>query len=87
MLSLGTQSEIAPSSDRAERRADGSHTPTIIIRHNSINMTVPGGDPEAVEHNFATKPVWLFFCSRPYPHAQHLTDFSELELGGEGLSR
>ena len=51
---FGTESEIAPSSDRAERRVDGSHEPRIIIRHHDINMAVPGGDPEALEHNIAT---------------------------------
>ena len=29
----------------------------------SIIMTVPGGDPAALEHHFAAKTVLLFFCS------------------------
>ena len=59
--SSGTQSELAPSSDRAERHVDGSHPPSITIRHHSINMTVRGGDPEALEHHSAAKTVFLFF--------------------------
>ena len=75
---LGTQSELAPSSERAERRVDGPHVSRIIIRHHSINLTVPGGDPEALEHHFAVITVLVFLCSRVCPHAEHLTDFSEL---------
>ena len=44
-------------------------------------MTVPAGDPEALEHHFAGKTVLLFFCSRhvnPMIYRHHLTDFSEL---------
>ena len=58
---LGTQSELAPSSERAERRVDGPHVSIIIIQHHSIIMTVHGGDPEALEHQFAAKPFLLFF--------------------------
>ena len=54
-------SDLAASSDRAERRVDGSHAHTTIIRHHSIDMTVPGGYPEALEHHFAAKTV-LVFC-------------------------
>ena len=53
-------SELAASSDRAERRVDGSHAPTTIIHHHSIDMTMPGGDPEALEQHFAAK-TFLFF--------------------------
>ena len=58
---LGTQCELALSSERAEQRVDDSHVPKIIIRHHSINMTVPGDDPEALEHHFAAKTVLVFF--------------------------
>ena len=74
----------APSSDRAEGpvlAVDGSHAPRTTIHHHSINITVPGGDLEALEHQFAAKPVLLLFCSRQrYPsiYGKHLTDFSEL---------
>ena len=81
---LCTQSGLAPSSDRAERRADGSHAPRIIIRHPSINMTEPGGDPAALEHHFAARTV-LFFCPPDLcirnKKPKHLTDFSELHGG------
>ena len=80
----GTQCELTPSSDGAERRVDGphgSHAPRIIIRYHSIRRTVPGGNPEALEHHLAAKIAFAFFCSRPrYPpiYAEHITDFSEL---------
>ena len=61
--SLGTKSELVPSSDRAERRADGPHASRIIIRSHSINMTVPDGDPEALEQQFAAKTVFFLFQS------------------------
>ena len=38
MSGLGTQSDLAPSSDRAELRVDGSDAPRIIIRHHSIHI-------------------------------------------------
>ena len=62
--SLGTQSELAPSSDRAERGVDGPHAPRIIIQHHSITMTAPGGDPESLEQHFAVKTVLLSFSPR-----------------------
>ena len=82
--SLGTQSELAPSSDRAERAVDGPHASRIIIQqcqHHSINMTVPGGDPESLEQHFAVKTVLLSFSPRvsdPLIYWKHLTDFSEI---------
>ena len=83
-LTRDTQSELAPSSGRAERRVNGSHALRIITSPHNINTAVPGGDPEALEHNIAIpKPEagLAFFCSRPYNpliYAQHLTDYSEL---------
>ena len=53
----------------AERRVDGSPTSRIIIHHPSINIAVPGGDPKALEHQFAAKNGFTFFC---YPD-RHLT--------------
>ena len=52
---------VQPASERAERRVDGPHVSRIIIQHHSIIMTVPGGDPEALECYFAAKTVWTFF--------------------------
>ena len=75
--SVRTQSELAVSSGRAERRVAGSGVSRITIRHHRINRTMPGGDPEALEHHF-TANGFVFLCSRPYTHTQHLTDFSEL---------
>ena len=63
-LSLHTQCELAPRSERAERRrlVDGPHdVPIIIIRPHSINLTVSDGYPEALEHQFVGKTVLLFF--------------------------
>ena len=60
-VGLGTQSDLAPSSDRAERRVDTSDAPRIIIRHHSIHMTVPSGDLEALECHFSDNGFG-FFC-------------------------
>ena len=60
-LNLLTKCELAPSSERAERRVDGPHVSIIIIRPRSINLTVSDGYPEALEHLFVGKTVLLFF--------------------------
>ena len=56
-------------------------------------MTVPGGDPEALEHHSSSIGFAFCVCPRTYPHGQHLMDFNELliqsradELFKEGYS-
>ena len=59
---LGTQSERAPGSERAEtrRRVDGPDVSRIIIQHHSINMTLPNDVPESLEYHFDVKTLLLF---------------------------